>query len=43
MAEFLLAGAGVVLLTLGILRVAACRYARHTKDLIEQGWKDLWL
>ena len=43
MPEILLAIGGALLVTIGGLRVAFCRYAKHTKHLIEQGWKDRWL
>ena len=43
MAELFLAAIGVLMVTFAVMRVAACRYARHTRDLIERGFKDKWL
>jgi hypothetical protein len=42
MAELFLAAIGVLMVTFAVMRVAACRYARHTRDLIERGVKDIW-
>lgn len=43
MAELFLATIGVLMVTFAVMRVAACRYARHTRDLIERGFKDIGL
>ena len=42
MAEFILISVGVLMVTFAVMRVAACRYARLTKDLIRHGIEDLW-
>lgn len=43
MPEILLMLAGVVCVTLGVIRIAACRAARHTSQLLRHGWRDWWL
>lgn len=42
MTEFLAAALGVLALTFAVMRVAACRYARHTQELIRRGFRDIW-
>lgn len=35
--------AGVLGVTFGVLRIAFCRVARQTRDLMQRGHKDGWL
>ena len=41
--DFVLLSIGVVAVWLGVLRIAFCRIARHTRDLMQRGHKDGWL